>query len=123
MEKVIGGEQGPGMALWGVDSPEACVDLPVEVFEEVDDGFERVVSPWLGFGKLLEQDFDGELIVGVEKEVFPKCGKGGRGDGCEWVSFSEVGGKKKGEMSFSCSSCIVKVCPQYEGAEVFDYVE
>jgi hypothetical protein len=37
-----------------MDSPKAGVDLPVEVFEEVDDRLEGVIGPRLRFGKLVE---------------------------------------------------------------------
>jgi hypothetical protein len=61
--------------------------------------------------------------MGVEKEVFPECGKGGGCDSSKWVGFDEVGGEEKGEVSFSCGSSVIEVCSEYEGAEVFDDVE
>ena len=54
MKEVIRGEKRPSMAKWGVDSPKTSVDLPVEMFEKVDDGLKGVVGSRLGFGKLIE---------------------------------------------------------------------
>jgi hypothetical protein len=76
-----------------MNSPEVDVDFPFEVLEQVGDRFEGVVGTGIWVGEQMEEGFDGSLVGGVEKEVFPECrecSEGGSGDG---VCFEVVSGE------------------------------
>ncbi len=84
-----------------VNSPEVDVDFPFEVLEQVGDWFEGVVGTGLRVGEQMEEGFDGRLVGGVEKEVFPECRESSEGGSGNGVSFEVVSGEKESEVSFA----------------------
>ena len=75
--------------------------MPFEVFEEVNQWFEGVVSIGPRFGELIQEGFEGELVSGVEEEVCSECGDGVQCRRGDRVNRQEFGGEKEGEVAFS----------------------
>ena len=101
-EKIVGRKQGPSVSQGGVNSPLIYVNLPVEMLEKVDDGFEWVVGSGFGLNEPFKEEFDGELFMAVEEEMFSECCKGVDGDSRERVCFAEIGCEQECEVPFSC---------------------
>ncbi len=89
------------MIEWRMNSPEVDVNFPFEVLEQVGYRFEGVVGTGLWVGEQMEEGFDGSLIGGVEKEMFPERREGSEGGSGDGVSFEVVSGEEESEVSFA----------------------
>ena len=91
LEQIVRGGEGEVVVEGGANGPISGVQLPVEVFEKVNYGFEWVVGVWFGVVDVVSEIGDEGFVVAVKEEVGSEGIEGSESDGSKWVRFGRIG--------------------------------